>query len=205
MYNFREYVGFLLSKTEEEILKEIYNLLNEQFEVAFDKNFSQNLKKFTVFNHISTVNPFICFDVKSQNENFKIIGINIQYNYIGGQRGDSLINENQIWGLKTTQNNYGNVLIRDENIYDKFLDIFTKVDIDFKADKEFSKRYHVASNEKEKTSFAFNSKIRSFFNEIPKNENFIFEIVENEIIMGNRKPMDQYKTLQIANFLKNKI
>ncbi len=204
MYHFREYSGFLLSKIEEQILEEIHENLSKDFEVNFNPNFTFNFKKFAIFNHISVVNPFLCFDVAYDSEHFQIVALNIQYNYIGGKRGDSLINENQIWGLKTLKNNYGNIFLRDENIYDKVAEIFNKTEIDFQEDKEFSNRYYLVSDQVDKTRFSFNSKIRSYFKEIPKSENYIFEIAENIIIVGNRKPINQYYSHQIANFLKNK-
>lgn len=205
MYHFRKYEGFLISKVEEQILEEIYENLSQDFIIKYNPEFIFDFKKFGAFNHISVINPFLCFDVSKDSENFQIIAVNIQYNFIGGKHGDSLINENQIWGLKKLDKDFGNIFIRDENIYDKIAEIFQKIEIDFKENAEFSKRYFVITDNETQTRISLNQNMRKLFCEIPKKENFIFEISNNYLLMGNRKPIDKINVNQIVNFLKNKI
>jgi hypothetical protein len=41
------------------------------------------------------------------------------------------------------EKDYGRILIREENVFDKILEILIKTEIDFKDDKEFSNRFFV--------------------------------------------------------------
>lgn len=141
----------------------------------------------------------------TENQNFQIASINLDYKVVGGKHGDSLVNENQIWGFKKLQQNYGKLLIREENYFDKIFELFNKTEIDFKDDKEFSDRFFVVADHENNAKNFLNNETKKALTEIPTDENFILEISNNELIIGNKKPINQLNFNQILNFLKHNL
>ncbi len=205
MYHFREYQGFFPSTIEAQILGNIYNELSQKFAVQMLEHFDFDLKFFGIFSHISIIKPFWSLAISSEKENFQLVAINIQYNFIGGKKGDTLINENQLWGFKKLKKDYGNLYIREEKLIDKVIELFHSLEIDFPQDTEFSKRFYVCSDNENKTRLALDQNTRTLFCEIPNRENFIFEIQQNHLVMGNRKPINEQNAMQIAQFLNTTI
>lgn len=194
---------FLISKEEEILLNELFDSFSTNCTVSINSNFSFDFKKYKIFSHYSSIKPLLCFDLSSENQNFQIIIVNVEYRFIGGRFGDKVISENQIWGLKRLKDDYGNVIIREEKIEHKILELFHKTEIDFKEDKIFSDRFYVESDNETKTRLALNRNIRNIFSSIPYEENFIIEILNDELIIGNRKSINLLNSNQIANFLNN--
>ena len=193
---------FLISETEENILENIYSKYKNEFQISFKENFNINEKKFEIFSHYSEIKILSCFDITIENQNFQIAFINLDYRFVGGKHGDSIVNENQIWGFKKLQQDYGKLLIREENYFDKILEIFNKTEIDFKDDKEFSDRFFVLTDHENNAKRFLNNETKKALTEIPTDENFILEISNNELIIGNKKPINQLNFNQIVNFLK---
>ena len=101
------------------------------------------------------------------------------------------------------EKDYGRILIREENVFDKILEILIKTEIDFKDDKEFSDRFYVLADDEYNAKQFLNSEVIKNFNSIPKKENFTIEIFNNELIISNKKTFNKINFNQIINFLKN--
>ena len=194
---------FLISKAEENILEEIYNNFKNEFQISVKENFNINEKNFEIFSHYSEIKIISCFDITIEKQNFQIAFINLDYRFVGGKHGDSIVNENQIWGFKKLQQDYGKILIREENYFDKIFELFNKTEIDFKDDKEFSDRFFVVADHENNAKNFLNNETKKALTEIPTDENFILEISNNELIIGNKKPINQLNFNQIVNFLKS--
>jgi len=59
--------------------------------------------------------------------------------------------------------NLGNTIIRPESYYDKFIDFFIHVEIDFKEHKEFSKKFYVISENEQLVRDNLNKRIMDLF------------------------------------------
>src|SRR4029078_11852431 len=69
----------------------------------------------------------------------------------------------------------------------------------FPDDPGFSKKHYVVSNDEEKTRSLVNQSFRNHVNQIPVNE-FIIEILNNKLIIGNRKVIEQQDAIGFAKF-----
>lgn len=191
---------YLITKEEEIILDEIVSNLSNDYNLSFDNKPTFNFKKFETFQHYLDIKTLSSINFNNQ---FKILIINIEHHFIGGRHGDSIHNENQILGIKMLEKDYGRILIREENVFDKILEILIKTEIDFKDDKEFSNRFLVLADNEYNAKQFLNSEVRKNFNSIPKKENFTIEIFNNELIISNKKTFNKINFNQIINFLKN--
>ena len=193
---------YLITKEEEIILDEIVSNLSNDYNLSFDNEPTFNFKKFETFQHYSDIKTLSSINFNNQ---FKILIINIEHHFIGGRHGDSIHNENQILGVKMLEKDYGRILIREENVFDKILEAFNKTEIDFKDDKKFSDRFFVVAEEENKAKQFLNSEIREILTSIPKKENFSIEVFNNELIISNKKTLNRINFNQIINFLKNNL
>ncbi len=191
---------YLITQQEEKALQEIITELSDEYIISFDNNPTLDFKKFETFLHYSDIKILCSINFNSQ---FQVLIINIEHHFIGGRHGDSIHNENQILGIKMLEKDYGRILIREENVFDKILEILIKTEIDFKDDKEFSNRFFVLADNEYNAKQFLNSKVRKNFNSIPKKENFTIEIFNNELIISNKKTFNKINFNQIINFLKN--
>jgi hypothetical protein len=191
---------YLITQQEEKTLQEIITELSDEHILSFDNNPTLDFKKFETFSHYSDIKILCSINFNSQ---FQVLIINIEHHFIGGRHGDSIHNENQILGIKMLEKDYGRILIREENVFDKILEILIKTEIDFKDDKEFSNRFFVLADNEYNAKQFLNSEVRKNFNSIPKKENFTIEIFNNELIISNKKTFNKINFNQIINFLKN--
>ena len=191
---------YLITQQEEKTLQEIITELSDEHILSFDNNPTLDFKKFETFSHYSDIKILCSINFNSQ---FQVLIINIEHHFIGGRHGDSIHNENQILGVKMLQKDYGRILIREENVFDKILEAFNKTEIDFKDDKNFSDRFFVVAEEENKAKQFLNSEIREILTSIPKKENFSIEVFNNELIISNKKTFNKINFNQIINFLKN--
>ncbi len=194
--------NYLITKEEEIILDQIISNLSNDYNLSFDYEPTFDFKKFETFQHYSDIKILSSINF---NNKFKILIINIEHHFIGGRYGNSIHNENQILGVKMLEKDYGRILIREENVFDKILEVFNKTEIDFKDDKEFSNRFFVIAEEENKAKQFLNSEVRENFTSIPKKENFCIEVFNNELIISNKKTLNRINFNQIINFLKNNL
>lgn len=193
---------YLITKKEEIILDEIVSNLSIDYNLSFDIEPTFDFKKFETFQHYSNIKILSSINFNNQ---FKIIIINVEHHFIGGRHGDSIHYENQILGIKMLGKDYGKILIREENYFDKIFEFFNKTEIDFSDDKEFSNRFFVLADHENNAKSFLNNETKKALTAIPTDENFILEISNNELIIGNKKPINQLNFNQILNFLKHNL
>ena len=111
---------YLITQQEEKTLQEIITELSDEHILSFDNNPTLDFKKFETFSHYSDIKILCSINFNSQ---FQVLIINIEHHFIGGRHGDSIHNENQILGIKMLEKDYGRILIREENVFDKILEI----------------------------------------------------------------------------------
>lgn len=193
---------YLITKEEEIILDDIVLNLYNDYKLSFDSEPTFDLKKFETFQHYSDTKILSSINF---NNLFKILIINVEHHFIGGRHGDSIHCENQILGIKTLEKDCGKILIREENYFDKIFEFFNKTEIDFSDDKEFSDRFFVLADNENNAKKFLNNETKKALTEIPTYENFILEISNNELIIGNKKPINKINFNQIVSFLKNNL
>lgn len=190
---------YLISQQEEKILEEIISEITDDNQISFDKESTFDFKKFEILQHYSDIKILSSINFNSR---FQILIINIEHHFIGGRHGDSHYIENQILGIKKLERDYGKILIREENIFDKILETLTKTEIDFIDDKEFSNRFFVLADNENNAKRFLDSETRKAIKTISKSENFEIEISNNKLIIRNKKPINKFTFYQILDFLK---
>lgn len=58
--------------------------------------------------------------------------------------------------------NFGHIFIKEETIIDKIREVFQPLELDFKEDKPFSRKFYVLAKEPEKAAGFFNTQLREF-------------------------------------------
>jgi len=92
------------------------------------------------------------------------------------------------------------MLIRRETLADKIIELVHPVELDFDEDKPFSDTFYVLVNDREKATQAIDRNFRNAVMDI-RVDNFIVEVVEHSLIIGNYDPISPQKTTHLAEFI----
>ena len=103
-------------------------------------------------------------------------------------------------GAGLFKKNFGRVLIRRETLADKFIELMHPVELDFKEDKPFSDTFYVLVNDHQKAVSAIDRNFRNAVMDI-RGDDFIIEIVDHTLIIGNHKPVTAEKAIYLAEFV----
>jgi hypothetical protein len=106
----------------------------------------------------------------------------------------------QVWGVVKLKKNYGHLLIKNETLLDKVHDLIKPIDIDFKEDKTFSKRFLVVSNDEMQARLLLNDSFRMHVSNLQTKEISI-EIKGYDLIIGNEKGIEVSTATDIVRFI----
>lgn len=179
---------------------EAFNALKSKFHVEFTGQIDFHLELFEVFNGCLSINVRDSFVIKQDNNNdCYILFVESEPRHYGKGRLSGGI-EHHIWALAYLKHNFGRVLIRRETLADKIIELVHPVELDFAEDKTFSDTFYVLVNDHEK---AVRGLDRNFRNAVmdTRDNNFLIEIVEHSLIIGNHDPISPEKTIYLAEFI----
>ena len=171
--------------------EEIISKLTENYEVIFLDNFKFTPELFNAFqdNRASLIS---CLEVKHDNKVLHLLVVNVNYmaaNLMDELAGANLIQSDlQFWGYCELKKQYANIFIKNETIEDKIKSFFTSEDIDFDDDVDFSKKFHVVSDNKTLAISTLDKNFRKSLMEIDMEEVMV-EIKNNYLLIGNEKPL----------------
>lgn len=77
------------------------------------------------------------------------------------------------------------------------LNLIHPVELHFKNDKEFNNKFNVVANDKDKATAAMTSNFRDVIRNI-KMDDFVIEIMNNTLIIGNIQLIDPQQTIELA-------
>lgn len=106
----------------------------------------------------------------------------------------------ETWALAYLKKDFGRVLIRPETLADKILELVHPVEIDFKEDKAFSDTFYVLANDFDKANAAIDRSFRNAVMDI-RHDNFVLEIVDHTLVVGDRKPVAPENSIRLAEFV----
>jgi hypothetical protein len=180
----------------------IYNKIKENFSAEFDFDYSFNFKEFEAFIHygIKMFGPVIC--VSTPVKPFYLTFTCVQYKGTPGKYSHPTYSDYQVWGIQYLKNNYGHILIRPETVLDKIHELIVPIELDFEDDKEFSKKFYVVTNDKLKGEMLLTKSFRNYVDNIQSKE-FTIEVIDNKLIIGNKKVYDQDSAIAFVNFLND--
>jgi len=174
--------------------------LKSGFKAEFDGDFEFGIAGFDVFSNYQSINFKYAIDVSGDLDNSHITFPQIEYKFVGHKGGSHTAIEYQVWGIATLKKDFGHVIIKQETFIDKIIELIHPIELDFEDDKPFNQKFFVVTNDKEKAKLAMNPAFRNAIMEIDVDD-FEIEIVNKDLVIGNRKPIDPETAFSFAKFL----
>jgi hypothetical protein len=120
---------------------------------------------------------------------------------MGGKSNYTYHQDYQTWAISYLKQDFGRVLIRRETLADKIVELVHPVEIDFAEDKAFSDTFYVLANDHQKAITGINRNFRNAVMDI-RSDDFVIEINEYSLIIGNRNTLSPEKTVHLAEFIE---
>ena len=191
-----------LSAEEISRFQNTYDALKEKSGIQFTGHIDFNLEQFEVFKpylDVITRNSYVLKQDNNNDSYVLFVETHLKKRNASGVITDHY--EHQTWALAYLKNDFGRVLIRPETLRDKLIELIHPVELDFSEDKAFSDTFSVLVNDHEKAVKAINRNFRNAVMDI-RADDFIIEIVNHTLIVGNRKPLSSEKAIHMAEFVK---
>jgi len=190
-----------LCSEEIERLHETYKALKEKFGIQFTGHIDFHLEQFEVFKHHKDINIRNCYVIKNNDNNDSyILFIEIQSQNVDDEGGISHSCDYQTWALTYLKCDFGRVMIRRETLTDKIIELIHPIELDFEDDIPFSDTFYVLVSDRKKALHAITRNFRNAVMDI-REDNFVIEIVNHTLIVGNRKPVAYEKAIYLADFV----
>lgn len=106
----------------------------------------------------------------------------------------------ELVGLTSLKFDIGHTYIRPESFRDKLMELINSVDIDFKEDKEFSRKYYMVSDDEEKVRKNIDL---NFLKAVKQDRDMHIEIIDRYIILRTLKPVKFENMKTIVDMLKD--
>ena len=189
-----------LSSVETDAFDATCQALKEEFKIEVPGYINFQLEQFEVLNHHQAVNIRDTFAIKNTCGDSYLLFVDMDTAHAPVKGRTSYYTEYQPWALDYLKRDFGRVFIRTETIIDKIREIIFPIELDFKEDKPFSDRFYVLTDDKHKAEQAITQEFRDAMMAIQETD-FVVEIFEHTLIIGNRKPITPENTLYLADFV----
>jgi len=189
-----------LSCDEIDRLNDTYKALKSKFNIEFTGNIDFDLKQFEVFRNYFEVNLRDSYQIKHLDKHSYLLFIQTHTRTLGQKGGIFDHYENQTWALAYLKRDFGRVLIRRETLADKIIEFVHPVELDFADDKAFSDTFYVLVNDRHKAGAAIDRNFRNAVMDI-REDDFVIEIVEHTLLIGNQKPISAERAIYLAEFV----
>lgn len=176
------------------------NHLRENYRVEVPGYIDFNLEQFEIFNHYSGLNTRDAYAIKHTGADSYMLFLEMQPNAKTTKAELKHHHQYQPWALTYLKHNFGRVFIRTETLLDKIREMVFPIELDFKEDKPFSDRFYVLTDDKEKAHAGMTQQFRDAMMLI-KETDFVVEIFEHTLIIGNRKPVAPEHSCYLAEFV----
>jgi len=177
-----------------------YKALKSKFNIEFTGNIDFELKQFEVFRNYFDVNLLGSYVIRHMGKDSYILFIRTQTRTMGTRGGIFDHYENQTWALAYVRRDFGRALIRRETLADKIIELVHPVELDFAEDKAFSDTFYVLVNDRHKAEAAIDRNFRNVVMDI-REDDFVIEIVEHTLLIGNQKPISVERAIYLAEFV----
>ncbi len=186
---------------EEEIdrFQNTYKKLRSRFEIETTGNIDFHLEQFETFKNYLDINLRDSFVIKHLNCDSYLFFIET-FSKTHSKTGLADCYEHQTWALAYLKQDFGRVLIRRETLADKLIELVHPIELDFEEDKPFSDTFYVLVNDRAKAATAICRNFRNAVMDI-RQDDFIIEIVEHTLIIGDKKPMSADRATYLAEFV----
>jgi hypothetical protein len=192
-------VGLTISQFDD--FYQTYNVLKEKFDIQPTGNINFNLDGFESFKFYTDTKVRGSFVIKRAKNDCYILFVEVHYKTMGGKSGYTYHQDYQTWAISYLKQDFGRVLIRRETLTDKIAELVHPVEIDFAEDKAFSDTFYVLANDHQKAVAGINRNFRNAVMDI-RSDNFVIEINEHSLIIGNRNTLSPEKSVHLAEFIE---
>lgn len=176
-----------------------YKALKAKYPIETTGTIDFHLEQFEIFNNYVDVNLRDSFTIKHQHNDSYLFFLETQSkNFQKGSVAGCM--EYQTWALAYLKHDFGRVLIRRETLADKLIELVHPVELDFEEDKPFSDTFYVLTNDRTKATRAIDRNFRNAVMDV-REDDFIIEIVEHTLVIGDRKPISPERAVFLAEFV----
>jgi len=172
--------------------------LQQRFRVEQTGHIDFHLEQFSVFKNYSDVCLSSSYAVKNKNNDSYILFTEATPKH--ADHGKTLATEHHVWALAYLKHDFGKVLIRRETLVDKIKELIHPVELDFAEDKAFSDTFYMLVSDRQKATTGADRNFRNVVMDI-RLDDFVIEIVEHTLIIGNTQPRNAEKAMHLAEFV----
>ncbi|AYL94739.1 hypothetical protein [Mucilaginibacter celer] len=172
--------------------------LKQEFRIEQTGHIDFNLGQFSVLKNYTDVRLLSSHAVKNKNNDSYILFTEAQPKLT--DHGKTQPVEQHVWALAYLKHDFGRVLIRRETLVDKIKELIHPVELDFAEDKAFSDTFYMLVSDRQKATSGADRNFRNVVMDI-RLDDFVIEIVEHTLIIGNTKPRGAEKALHLAEFV----
>jgi hypothetical protein len=180
-------------------LEDSYKALKAKFKVGLTEDNTFDLKKFDIFSNYKDISVGGSLLINHPESGCYLTFVKVR-TQIQNARGPAMdYYKYQVWASATLRSDFGRVIIRRETVVDKILNLLHPTEMHFKDDPAFSRKFNVVAYDKEKAASAMTKAFRNAIMEI-KADDFVIEIVNSTLVVGNILPIDPKQTVYLADF-----
>jgi len=180
-----------------------YNALKAKFNIQPTGNIDFHLDDFESFKSYTGVKLRGSFVIKECKNDCYILFVEVHHTNLNNGKGGYTAHhqDHQTWAIAYLKEDFGRVLIRKETLADKIVELVHPVEIDFDEDKAFSDTFYVLANDHQKAIAGMNRNFRNAVMDI-RADDFVIEINEYSLLIGNRHALSPEKSLHLAEFIE---
>lgn len=191
-----------LTDYEEKTLLETCNKLGLKFKISFDGHLNLYFPDYDLFKNYTHIFQREILEVSTQKFECYLLLLQLQYPRIEQKYAKNPALEYQYYGSVKVNRDFGHVLIRRNTFLDKIYEIFKPIQLTFKDDNDFNRKFYVLTKDKAKAKSAMDTKFRRAVLNLNV-DNIFIEIVNHQLLVGSKTIMDSNNALQFVKFMKS--
>ncbi|WP_143822399.1 hypothetical protein [Mucilaginibacter pedocola] len=188
-----------LSQETIDSFRATYDELREHFNIQLTGHINFHLEDFEAFNQYHNHQLLGSYVIKNGHSDCYLLFVDTKAKKAkeGAITGHY---EYQTWALAYLKRDFGRVKIRQETLKDKLAELIHPLELDFKEDKAFSDTFYVLVNDHAKAIHCMDRHFRNAVMDI-REDDFVIEIVNHTLIIGNKKPISPERAVYMAEFV----
>ncbi|MBK0380901.1 hypothetical protein [Mucilaginibacter segetis] len=189
-----------LSAADIEHFQSTHRELKAKFPVQHTGYINFHLEDFEAFNAYHSFNVRDSYVIKNGYSDCYLLFADTHLKKVISKSKVTDVYEHQTWALAYLKHDLGRVKIRPETLVDKIAELIHPIELDFKEDKAFSDTFYVLVDDHEKAVKGIDRTFRNAVMDI-REDDFVIEIVNHTLIIGNKKPVSPKKAVYMAEFV----
>lgn len=178
----------------------VYKALRAKFNIQFTGHINFHLEDFGLFKSYQDITVRDSYVIKHMGNDCYILFVELheQRVPVKGRMYDYY--EYHVFALAYLKKDFGRVMIRPETLKDKLLELIHPIELDFDEDKAFSDTFYVLVSDHQKAVSAIDRNFRNATMDM-RHEDFVIEVVNHALIIGNDKLAAPEKSVYLAEFV----